>query len=143
MSISLSKWPMLQTMALFFIFLMWSTMIMSLLPVVVTKMSASETTSSKVRTWRPSIRACRAQMGSISVTITRAPAAFMAAAQPLPTSPYPQTTATLPAIMTSVALMRPSGREWRHPYKLSNLLLVTESLTLIAGNNKVPLACIW
>lgn len=47
MSISLSKWPMLQTMALFFIFLMSETMMMSLFPVVVTKMSASETTSSK------------------------------------------------------------------------------------------------
>uniref|UniRef100_A0A7C9CZ26 Uncharacterized protein n=1 Tax=Opuntia streptacantha TaxID=393608 RepID=A0A7C9CZ26_OPUST len=128
---------MLQTMALFFICFMCLTMMMSLLPVVVTKMSPSETTSSKVRTWKPSMQACRAQIGSISVTITRAPAAFRAAAQPLPTSPYPQTTPTLPAIITSVALIKPSGREWRHPYKLSNLLLVTESLTLIAGNNKV------
>jgi hypothetical protein len=32
-------------------------------------------------------RTCSAQMGSISLTSTRAPAAFMALAQPLPTSP--------------------------------------------------------
>lgn len=40
---------------------------------------------------------------------------------------------TLPAIMTSVALLIPSIKDSRQPYKLSNLLLVTESLTLIAG----------
>src|SRR5579859_3319713 len=32
----------------------------------------------------------------------------------------------------------PSISEWRHPYLLSNLDLVTESLTLIAGNRSVP-----
>jgi hypothetical protein len=31
--------------------------------------------------------ACSAQMGSTSATMVRAPAAFMALAQPLPTSP--------------------------------------------------------
>ncbi len=46
MSISLSKWPMLPTMALFFILDMCSAMMMSLLPVVVTKMSAVSSTSS-------------------------------------------------------------------------------------------------
>ena len=39
MSISLSKWPMFPTMALFFILDMWSEVMMSLLPVVVMKMS--------------------------------------------------------------------------------------------------------
>ena len=42
-------------------------------------------------------------MGSISVTITRQPAPLKEAAEPLPTSPYPPTTAILPAIITSVA----------------------------------------
>src|SRR3954464_5705796 len=47
-------------------------------------------------------------------------------------------TASLPAIMTSVPRLMPSISEWRQPYLLSNLLLVTESLTLIAGNSSVP-----
>ena len=34
----------------------------------------------------------------------------------------------------------PSMSEWRQPYLLSNLVLVTESLTLIAGNSSVPFA---
>src|SRR5215207_4220622 len=76
-------------------------------------------------------------MGSISVTMTRAPWPRSDSAQPLPTSPYPQTTATLPPISTSVARLMPSISEWRVPYLLSNLLLVTESLTLIAGNSSV------
>ena len=46
MSISLSKWPMLPTMALFFILAMSVAMMMSLLPVVVTKMSTWGSTSS-------------------------------------------------------------------------------------------------
>ena len=37
--------------------------------------------------------------------------------------------------MTSVARQIASINEWRHPYKLSNFDLVTESFTLIAGNN--------
>jgi hypothetical protein len=48
---------MLPTMALFFILAMWSTMMMSLLPVVVTKMSHCETTSSRGATWKPSMAA--------------------------------------------------------------------------------------
>ena len=48
--ISLSKWPMLPTMAWCFIRSMWSAVMMSLLPVVVMKMSAVSTTSSTVRT---------------------------------------------------------------------------------------------
>mmetsp|Transcript_876 Transcript_876/g.2735 ORF Transcript_876/g.2735 Transcript_876/m.2735 type:complete len:267 (+) Transcript_876:736-1536(+) len=63
-------------------------------------------------------------------------------AQPLPTSPYPAMKQVLPAIMTSVARMIPSGQECLHPYRLSNLHLVTESLTLMAGNSRDPSACI-
>ena len=51
MSISLSKWPMLPTMAWCFIRLMWSAVITSRLPVAVTKMSTLPTTSSSVATW--------------------------------------------------------------------------------------------
>mmetsp|Transcript_173391 Transcript_173391/g.421725 ORF Transcript_173391/g.421725 Transcript_173391/m.421725 type:complete len:312 (+) Transcript_173391:215-1150(+) len=138
MSISLSKWPMLPTMALFFIFAMESKVMMSLLPVPVMKMSAWPTTVSRRTTWKPSMHACSAQIGSTSVTNTTAPWALRDWAQPLPTSPKPHTTAFLPAIMTSVARMMPSGSEWRQPYRLSNLDLVTESLTLIAVKRRVP-----
>src|ERR1700760_3493912 len=79
--------------------------------------------------------ACSAQIGSTSVTMTRAPWPRRLSAQPLPTSPYPRTRATLPPIRTSVARLMPSTSEWRQPYLLSNLDLVTESLTLIAGNS--------
>mmetsp|Transcript_4881 Transcript_4881/g.10282 ORF Transcript_4881/g.10282 Transcript_4881/m.10282 type:complete len:235 (+) Transcript_4881:751-1455(+) len=34
--------------------------------------------------------------------------------------------------------MMPSGKECLHPYRLSNLDLVTESFTLMAGNKRVP-----
>mmetsp|Transcript_940 Transcript_940/g.2054 ORF Transcript_940/g.2054 Transcript_940/m.2054 type:complete len:204 (-) Transcript_940:692-1303(-) len=142
MSISLSKWPMFPTMALFFIFFMESTMMMSLLPVVVTKMSHHSTTSSMGHTVYPSMHACRAQMGSISEMNTRAPAAFIAAAEPLPTSPNPPIQADFPAIITSVARMMPSGSEWRQPYTLSNFDFVTESLTLMAGKRRMPSSCI-
>src|SRR5659263_740884 len=74
--------------------------------------------------------------------MTRAPWPRSDSAQPLPTSPYPQTTVTLPPISTSVARLMPSMSECRQPYLLSNLLLVTESLTLIAGNSNVPLRAI-
>src|SRR5205823_12787584 len=141
-SISLSKWPMLPTMAWCFIRDICSAVITFRHPVAVTKMSAVSTTSSTVATWYPSIAACNAQIGSTSVTITRAPWPRSDSAQPLPTSPYPQTTATLPPISTSVARLMPSTRECRQPYLLSNLLLVTESLTLIAGKSRVPCCCI-
>mmetsp|Transcript_54867 Transcript_54867/g.146758 ORF Transcript_54867/g.146758 Transcript_54867/m.146758 type:complete len:270 (-) Transcript_54867:359-1168(-) len=143
MSISLSKCPMLPTIALFFIFAMSVAMMMSLFPVVVTKMSASPITSSNVATWKPSMHACRAQIGSTSVIITRAPAPRMAKALPLPTSPYPQTTTRLPPIITSVARMMPSGRECLHPYTLSNFDFVTQSFTLIAGKSSSPFSAIW
>ena len=51
MSISLSKWPMFPMMAPSFIFFMWSTVMTSTLPVVVTKTSALASTSSRRSTW--------------------------------------------------------------------------------------------
>ena len=50
MSISLSKWPMLPTIAWCFMRAICSALITSLLPVAVMKMSAVSTTSSSVRT---------------------------------------------------------------------------------------------
>src|SRR3546814_5886383 len=79
------------------------------------------------------MEACSAHIGSISVTHTCARKADSAWAQPLPTSPKPHTMATLPATMTSVARLMPSTSDSRQPYRLSNLDLVTESLTLMAG----------
>src|SRR3954452_2874347 len=74
---------------------------------------------------------------------TRAPWPRSDSAQPLPTSPKPHTTATLPPIITSVARLMPSMSECRQPYRLSNFDLVTESLTLMAGNSSVPASVIW
>jgi len=51
MSTSLSKWPMLPTIALFFILAMCVAMMMSLLPVVVMNMSAVSRQSSSGITW--------------------------------------------------------------------------------------------
>mmetsp|Transcript_25118 Transcript_25118/g.28621 ORF Transcript_25118/g.28621 Transcript_25118/m.28621 type:complete len:204 (-) Transcript_25118:518-1129(-) len=129
---------MLPTIALFFILPIISAIKIPLLPVVVIKISPHSTTSSSLEIVYPSIQACRAQIGSISVTYTTQPLARMAAAHPLPTSPYPQMTAFFPAIIISVARIKPSGNECLHPYKLSNLDLVTESFTLIAGKRSFP-----
>ena len=70
-----------------FILFMWSAVMILKLPVVVMKMSAYLSVSSSVRTWKPSIAAWSAQIGSISVTITRAPCPFRLWQHPLPTSP--------------------------------------------------------
>ena len=83
----MSKWPMLPTIALFFIRSMWARVMIPLLPVVVTKMSPTAHSSSMVETANPSIRAWSAQIGSISVTNTRAPMLRRDWAHPLPTSP--------------------------------------------------------
>merc|ERR1719414_1647032 len=112
-------------------------MMMSLFPVAVMKMSQVERTSSFRTTGIPSMQACRAQIGSTSATFTRHPADFKANAHPFPTSPYPKTRASLPASMTSVARIKPSGRECLHPYKLSNFDFVTASLTLMAGKRSL------
>src|SRR5512135_2555466 len=98
--------------------------------------------SSTVVTSKPSIAACSALIGSISVTTTRAPNPRSECAEPLPTSPYPHTTATLPATITSVARLIPSLSDSRQPYRLSNFDLVTESFTLIAGTSSLPSCCI-
>merc|ERR1719486_1570698 len=47
-------------------------------------------------------------------------------------------TTRLPARMTSVARQMPSGSECLQPYRLSNLDLVTESFTLMAGKSSSP-----
>merc|ERR1740130_1544681 len=44
--------------------------------------------------------------------------------------------------MTSVTRMMESGREGRQPYTLSNLDLVTQSFTLMAGNRSSPFTTI-
>ena len=87
MSISLSKCPMFPTIAWCFIRPIWLAVMMWKLPVALMKMSALSATSSRVATWKPSIAACSAQIGSISVTMTRAPCPRSDSAQPLPTSP--------------------------------------------------------
>jgi len=91
-----------------------------------------------VPTSKPSIAACNAQIGSTSVTITRAPPLRSDWAEPLPTSPKPATHATLPASITSVARRIASTSDSLHPYRLSNFDLVTLSLTLMAGNGRSP-----
>src|SRR5262249_30737338 len=139
--ISLSKWPMLQRIASSFMTFMWSPRMTSMQPVAVTKMSPTGAASSIVTTSYPSMAACSAQMGSISVMSTRAPRPRAACEQPLPTSPYPATTTTLPATMTSVARLMPSNSDSRQPYLLSNFDFVTESLTLMHGNNNDPAFC--
>ena len=78
---------MLQTIAWSRIRSMCSRVMMSQLPVQVTKMLPSASALSTVFTSKPSMAACRAQIGSISVTITRAPYERIERAQPLPTSP--------------------------------------------------------
>src|SRR3546814_2886049 len=87
--------------------------------VAVQKMSARVTASSMVTTSNPSIAACSAQIGSTSVTSTRAPPLRSEAAEPLPTSPKPATHATLPASITSVARRIASTRLSLQPYRLS------------------------
>jgi hypothetical protein len=119
------KRTMLQTMASSGIASKCSPRIMSRQPVVVTKTRPSDAASSMVVTSKPAMAAWRALIGSISVTMTRAPYERSDSAQPLPTSPKPATTATLPASMTSVARLIPSTSDSRQPYKLSNLDLVT------------------
>ena len=78
---------MLQTMALSLSDLKCASVIMSLLPVAVTTISASLTASIIFLTSKPSIAACKAQIGSTSETITLAPAPRREAADPFPTSP--------------------------------------------------------
>src|SRR5690606_39364613 len=91
---------------------------LSLLPVHVTIISASFTALLNFFTSKPSIAACNAHIGSISDTITRTPALRNDSADPLPTSPYPATAATLPANIKSVARLIASTNDSRQPYLL-------------------------
>ena len=82
--ISLSKWPMLQTIAMFFIARMWSSVMTSMLPVAVTKMSERVIASStpqqtSCQPWPPraaghhsSPQACPPVYAASSTTMTRA-----------------------------------------------------------------------
>ena len=101
---------MLPTIALSFMRAMWSAVMMSKLPVVVTKMSAVSTTSSRrvdlVALHRGLQRADRIDLGDDHA----AALAASDSAEPLPTSPKPQTTATLPPSITSVARMMTVGQ---------------------------------
>ncbi len=107
---------MLQTMARSFISRMWSMVMTSTLPVAVTKMSARGAASSMVvdlvAFHRRLQRADRIDLGR---PCTRQPALRSDAAEPLPTSPKPQTIATLPAIITSVPRRMPSTSDSRQP----------------------------
>ena len=116
MSISLSKWPMLPTIAWCFIRLMWSAVMMSLLPVAVTKMSAVLDhvleRHDLVALHRRLQRADRVDLGDQH--------AGALAAQRLRRSPCRRrrsrrSRAVLPAIITSVPRLMPSISEWRQP----------------------------
>ncbi len=90
-------------------------------------------------TSKPSIAACKAQIGSISVTVTLAPAPLKEKLLFLfQHHRILQQQLRLPAIIISVARRIASTADSLQPYLLSNLDFVTESLTLIAGIGKVP-----
>ena len=116
MSISLSKCPMLPTIALCFMRAMCSAVMMSRLPVAVMKMSA---VVDHVVERRDLVAVHRGLQGADRVDLgddrPARPARASDCAQPLPTSPKPQTTATLPPIITSVARLMPSSSECRQP----------------------------
>ena len=87
MSSSTLKWPLLQTMAPSGMAWKCSLRMMPLLPVTVTKSWPILAASAMVMTSKPSITASSARVGSISVTITRAPAPRARRATPRPTQP--------------------------------------------------------
>ena len=64
-------------------------------------------TLSIATTWKPSMHACNAQMGSHSEINTRAPEPRIAKALPFPTSPYPHIKTRLPPIITFETRMPP------------------------------------
>ena len=66
---------------------MWRFAITDLSPVAVTKMSPTVAASSIGITWKPSITASIAGIGSTSVTITWAPMPFARIATPRPHQP--------------------------------------------------------
>ena len=138
MSISLSKWPMLPTIAWCFIRAMSAAMMMSLLPVAVMKMSAVSTTSSRrgdlVAVHRRLQRADRVDLGdddagALAAQRLRAALADVAVAEH---------DGDLAADHDVGAAVDAVDQRVPQPYLLSNLLLVTESLTLIAGKSSLP-----
>ena len=86
--ISLSKWPMLQTMAMSFILRMCSSVMTSWLPVAVTKMSAlSGHIVERQHLMAVHRRLKRADRVDLGHDHARASAAQAICAEPLPTSP--------------------------------------------------------
>ena len=77
-----SKRPMFPTMVFVFIFFTWANYFIMLKLLVERKRSFWSRSSSIVAACRPSIHACRGQIGSHSVTSTRAPHPHIARAQP-------------------------------------------------------------
>ena len=81
--------------------------------------------------------ACRAQIGSISDTITRQPAWRSEAAEPLPTSPKPATMATLPAIITSVPRRMPSTSDFAAAIEIVELGLGDAVIDVDGGEQQL------
>merc|ERR1719431_1912497 len=142
-STSVLLWPMLHTIQPFFILSMLSLVTTFLFPVAVMTMSTFCTTSDNLTTWNPSMQACRAQMGSISVTKTTQPMFFKDWQQPFPTWPYPHTTTSFPPNMMSVVRLRLSKMDSLQEYRLSYLVLITLSFTFIAGTESLLLWLSW
>src|SRR5690606_21724521 len=99
---------------------------------------ASLTASAIFFTSYPSMAACNAQIGSISVTITRTSAEREHAADPLTTAPSAATAVTFLAHIQSLARGIASTNDSRQPYLLSDFDFVTDYCTLIGGKRNVP-----
>ena len=110
---SVSKCPILQRIASFGICSMCLPRMMSLLPVVVTNsfLLYSVFHCDNFKAFHGSLQ-CIDRINRYNDTASMA---LRPAAQPLPTSPYPQTTATLPASIISVARLTPSASDSRQP----------------------------
>nr|CAB57548.1 hypothetical protein [Saccharolobus solfataricus P2] len=117
---------------------MCSTLIAFVFPVAVTNMSPTFEASAIGITSKPSITASRALIGSTSVTMTLAPIPLNLLAMPLPTHPYPATTAIFPAIRMFVALSIPSMALCPVPYLLSKRYLVYALFTATRGYLRTP-----
>ena len=137
--ISLSKWPMLPTIAMSFIARMWSMRMTSLLPVVVMKMSARGDLVFQQRRprSRPSPPAARRSGRPRSPSPARR---RRAATRPSPCPRRRSRRRRRPCRPSSCRCARrmPSTSDSLQPYLLSNFDLVTLSLTLIAGKGSRP-----
>ena len=126
-----------QTIALFFILAMWLVDDDPLLPVVVMTMStpSGPSTSSSGMTLG-ALHGCLERADRVDLVITITGALRLAA------TGAALADVTVAADRRRLAArssrrwraMMPSASEWRQPYTLSNFDLVTESLTLMAGN---------